>query len=171
MVFPFNCEFLPVLSSIMLQVVLISLSLQDHFKKNKWYAKSVDCHQFNLMKDKLNIILILVRSILNSSSGVAHDVNSFLKCSYLFFFSRVPSSFKYLFVRLLLNLGKVIILYPSTFVSFNRSLVYGGPSWWFIKVSIRSQVFFKIRIGEPQVSFSLAFLRAIVLPLSFEVVL
>ena len=58
------------------QVVLISLSLQNYFKRNKWYAKSVACHQLNLMKDKHNIILILVHSDLNSSSGVAHDINS-----------------------------------------------------------------------------------------------
>ena len=34
----------------------------------------------------------------------------------------------------------------------HHSFVYGGPSWWFIKVSIHSQVFFKNLIGEPQVS-------------------
>ena len=108
------------------------------------------------MKDKHNIILILVlpsSNDLNSSSGVAHDINSFLKC--LSFFSGVPSSFKYLFVRLHLNLGKVIILFFSTFISLHHSFVYGGPSWWFIKVSIHSQVFFKILVGEPQVSFLL----------------
>ena len=121
----------------MLQVVLISLSLQDHFKKNKWYAKSVACHQLNLMKDKHNIILILVHSNLNSSSGVAHDINSFLK--RLSFFSGVSSSFKFHLVRPHLNLGKVIILFFSTFISLHHSFVYGGPSWWFIKVSIHSQ--------------------------------
>ncbi|KAI4973468.1 hypothetical protein ZWY2020_035729, partial [Hordeum vulgare] len=55
------------------------------FRKNKLYAKSIASHQLNLMKDKHNIILILVHSNLYSSSGLAHDINSFLKC--LSFFS------------------------------------------------------------------------------------
>ena len=57
------------LLSFMLQVVLISPSLQDSFERNKLDARSVACHQFNLVKDKHNIILILVHSNLNSSSG------------------------------------------------------------------------------------------------------
>ena len=40
-------------------VLYISLS-SILFKKNKWCVKSVVCHQLNLMKDKHNIILILV---------------------------------------------------------------------------------------------------------------
>ena len=74
---------------------------------------------------------------------------------FQFFSSGVPSSFKYLFVRLYLNLGKVIILFFSTFISSHHSFVYGGPSWWFIKVSIHSHVFFKILVGVPLVSFLL----------------
>ena len=56
-------------------MVLISVPLQDPFK-SKCYAKSVACHQLNLVKDKHNIILILVHSGLNSFSGVAHGINS-----------------------------------------------------------------------------------------------
>ena len=58
-------------------------------------------------------------------------------------------------LKLYLNLGKAIILFFSTFISFHHSFVYGGSSWWFIKVSIHSQVFFKILVGEPQLSFLL----------------
>ena len=92
----------------------------------------------------------------NSSSRVALDNNSF-SLLFLSFFSGVPSFLKYLFVLLHLNLGKVIILFFSTFISLLHSFLYGGPSWRFIKVSIHSQVFFKILVGEPQVSFLLHF--------------
>ena len=112
-----------------------------------------------MMKDKQNIILILVlpsskRFQFFFRSGSRYQFFSQVFLSFLF---RSSKFIKYLFVKLHLNLGKVIILFFSTFISLHHSFVYGGPSWWFVKVSIHSQVFFKILVGEPQVSFLLHF--------------
>ena len=123
------------------------------------------------MKDKHNIILILVSSNdFNSSSGVAHDINSF-SLVFLSFFSGVPSFLKYLFVLLHLNLGKVIILFFSTLISLHHSFVYGGPSWWFFNDLIHSQSILQDSSWRGSSIIRLAFICAIVLSLSFEVVL
>ena len=55
------------------------------FFENKWYAKSVACHQFKLVKDKQNIILILVSSkwLIPYSRGSS---NSWSKLCHLLFF-------------------------------------------------------------------------------------
>ena len=133
---------------------MLYLSLFNLFKRNKLYAKSVACHQLNLMKDKRNIILILTSSDgSNSSSGVAHDINSFfLKCSYLFFpefqvFSRLSS---WSFIEDFARLPSILSSFISCIILLIRRLVMVVLQGCdFLKV------FFKIPVGVPQVFFLL----------------
>lgn len=153
---------------------LYSISLSPiFFKKNKWYAKFLACHQFNLMKDDHYIILILVhQGDFNYSPGLVLDINSLSQVLHLFLpkfqvfslLSLCEASSKSL-QGFNLSLFNIQLFISSFHPSVLQVVLHGDSS----RFQFFLKVFFKILVVVPQVFF-LLHSSAILPPLSFEVV-
>ena len=110
------------------------------FKKNKLHAKSVVCHQFNLMKDKQTINLILTSSkwVIPSFGVCSWWINSSFKCLHLFFSgssissaisseppSKSSQGSSYSFI---LHLYLIILLSPEFFMVDRHDLIHSSKS-------------------------------------------
>ena len=105
-------------------LLVCAISLLILFNENKWYAKSVACHQSKLVKDKHNVILILV-----SSSKFYSLVRRFIKIldfsCFIFSFLEFQVFLHYIIAKLHLNHRKASTLFFSSFFSCDHSFVAG----------------------------------------------
>ena len=104
------------------------------FKKNKLHAKSIAFHQFNLMKDKhtINLILISSKWVIPSFGVCSSWINSSSKCFHLFFPEfEFPRSSCW---NLHWNHHKALILFLSSFNSISSSFCHRSSSWWFFMI-------------------------------------
>ena len=108
--------------------------------------QSISYHQFNLMKDKHTINLILVSSkwLIPSFGVCSGGINPWFLV-VLLFFSGVPSFLGYIIAKLHLNHRKVSpCVFIFSFLSFDHPFVtvvlLGGSTWWFIKDSFHSSI-------------------------------
>ena len=103
------------------------------FKKNKWYVKSIVCHQFNLMNDKhtINLILISSKWVIPSLGVCFWWINSSSKCFHLFF-SR--SSFSSVISSEPPSKSSQGSSYSFILHSISLSFCYRSSSWWFFMI-------------------------------------
>lgn len=151
----------------------VLLSLLNLGKKNNQYAKSIVCHQFNFVKDKHNIFIILVSFMWFPSFFRSYSWYQFssLSCSSFIFHSSKFFFLKYLFAKFHLNLSKFIILFFSSFISFDHYFVYGGSSWWFVKDFVHSQGVLQHSCWGISCILYRALQSVIISPLAFDMVL
>ena len=105
--------------------------------------KSIACHQFNLMKDKHTINLILISSKwLILFFGVCYwGINSRSKCFHLFFSGvQFPQPFCR---NLHLNHCKALVLFFFSFISISSSFCHRSSLWWFFMIYFIPQEFIK----------------------------
>ena len=127
------------------------------------------------MKDKHNVILILVSSkwLIPYSGGSSYHILG-SRC-FIFSFPRVPNSRNYIIAKLHPNHRKASTLFLSSFISFDHSFVagvlHGGSTWCFIKDLIHSRSVHWDSFQRSSSILHVAFRSAIISTLSFEVVL
>ena len=130
-------------------------------------------HQFKLMNDKHNVIIILVSSkwLIPYSGGLSKFSVSIVSS----FLPGIPSSLKYSIAKLRLNHRKASTLFFSSFISFDHSFVTGvlheGSTWWFIKDFIPSRSFHRDSFLRRSSILHLAIRSDFLSSVSIEVVL
>ena len=138
---PFVLSILPVVHEDLLKFATCHFSIL--LKKNKWYAKSIACHQFNLMKDKhtINLILISSKWVIPSFRVCSWWINSSSKCFHLFFSgvqisSAISSEPPYKSSQ---GSSYSFILHSISSPFFVTGVLHGGSSWFisFFKSSSR----------------------------------
>ena len=136
--------------------------------------KSIACHQFELVKDKHNVILIIV-----SSKWFNSLLRRFIKIldfsCFILSFLEFQVFLHYIVVKLHLNHCKASTLFFSSFISFDHSsatvVPNEGSTWWFIKYFIPSRSFHRDSFLRRSSIVHLAIRCAILSSVSIEVVL
>ena len=120
------------------------------FYEYKKYAKSVACHQFKLVKDTHNVILIIVSSNWSSFFFLELFIISHSRFHvFHLFFSGVPSFLGYIVAKLHLNhhkahlvLSTSLSFYHPFYYQFFMEALHGGST----RIPFILQLFFKISL-------------------------
>ena len=142
------------------------------FIENKWYAKSAACHQFKMVKDTHNVILIFVSSkwLVPYSRGSSKFLISVVS-SFLFRSSKFPL---YLVAKLHLIFARFHFVFSTSLSSrypFVTGVLHGDSTWWFLKDLIPSRSFHRDSFLGSSSILHLAIRSAILSSVSLEVVL